>query len=136
MLYRNEVLTISAYIIRRLLQAVLIVIIVTFLVFFLVYQLPGDPVEMLISANMTQDVTPELIEQLRHEKGLDRPIVVQYVDWLGDAIRGDWGRSLMQNYDIAQEIGSRLLVSLSIGLGAFLLGLILGPGLKGKLQAQ
>lgn len=105
----------------------LIVIIVTFLVFFLVYQLPGDPVEMLISANMTQDVTPELIEQLRHEKGLDRPIVVQYVDWLGDAIRGDWGRSLMQNYDIAQEIGSRLLVSLSIGLGAFLLGLILGP---------
>jgi peptide/nickel transport system permease protein len=75
-LYRNEVLTISAYIIRRLLQAVLIVIIVTFLVFFLVYQLPGDPVEMLISANMTQDVTPELIEQLRHEKGLDRPILL------------------------------------------------------------
>ncbi len=114
------------YIIRRLFHAVVIIILVSLAVFIIVRQLPGDPVEMLVSQNVMVTLTEEQIEEVQHDMGLDRPVLVQYVDWLGDVVRGDFGESIMHNYDIGQELLSRVTISLLIGLSAFVVSFIVG----------
>ena len=119
----------SAYIIRRLLQALLVVIMVSFLVFILVRSLPGDPIEMVVTAGTAAAYSPEMIDALRAYHGLDRPVLVQYANWMSRVIRGDLGRSLIQHYDISTEIQSRIVVTLTIGLTAFFLSATIGPAL-------
>ena len=82
-----------AYIVRRILQAIAVVFVISIVVFILVRCLPGDPIEMYVSQAGLTEITPEMIEEIRHDKGLDRPWVVQYVDWLGQMLRGDFGVS-------------------------------------------
>ena len=115
------------YIVRRLLLALLKVMVMSFAVFFIIRLLPGDPIEMLVSKNVYNDMTPEILDQFRRERGLDRPLLVQYVDWLGRVAKGDFGVSIMQNYDIGSELGNRITVTLTLGLTAFAISLILGP---------
>lgn len=115
------------YIIRRLLLALFVVLIMSFMVFFLIRMLPGDPIEMLVARNVYIDMTPEVLDFFRHEKGLDRPLLVQYADWLGKAARGDFGVSIMQNYNIGKELGNRITVTLILGMSAFVVSLIVGP---------
>ena len=69
-----------AYIVRRILQAIAVVFVISIVVFILVRCLPGDPIEMYVSQAGLTEITPEMIEEIRHDKGLDRPWVVQYVD--------------------------------------------------------
>ena len=116
----------GSYLIRRLLQAILVILVVSFLVFVLMRLLPGDPIEMLISSSMLTDYTPEMMDALRHEKGLDQPIGVQYLRWLGQMGRGDFGTSIMQNYNIRDEIKNRVVVTMLIGFAAWLIGLVVG----------
>ncbi|SHH99169.1 peptide/nickel transport system permease protein [Sporobacter termitidis DSM 10068] len=115
------------YIVRRLIHAFVVIVIVSIAVFILIRLLPGDPIEMLISQTQLTETTPEMIEALRHDKGLDRPLPVQYADWFVQMIRGDFGTSIMRNFDIGKEIGNRVTVTLMIGLSAFVIGLVLGP---------
>jgi len=117
----------TSYIIRRLIQAILVILVISFLVFILMRLLPGDPIEMLISSSMLTDYTPEMMDALRAEKGLDKPWLVQYANWLGQMLKGDFGTSIMRNFDISSEIGSRAVVTLLIGITAWLIGLIVGP---------
>ena len=115
------------YIVRRLLHALLIMFLVSIAVFLLVRALPGDPIEMIMSQTALMGYTDEEMEEVRHAKGLDRPVLVQYVSWVGQVLKGDFGNSLMRNYDIGKEIGSRLAVTLLLGLSGFIIGLIVGP---------
>ena len=115
------------YIVRRLLLALLIIVVMSFAVFFLIRLLPGDPIEMLVAKNVYIDMTPEILDQFRKEKGMDRPLLVQYFDWLGKVFRGDFGVSIMQNYDIGKELGNRITVTLILGMTAFIVSLIIGP---------
>jgi peptide/nickel transport system permease protein len=110
-----------------MLYAVVIIIVVSIAVFLLIRMLPGDPVEMLISQSMLTEITPEMIEALRHEKGLDRPLPMQYISWFTQMVRGDFGNSIIRNYDIASELRNRVTVTLLIGLTAFVIGLVVGP---------
>lgn len=123
-----------SYIIRRLLHAVVIIILVSFAVFILVRAIPGDPIDMLVTQNVMVTLTDEQVEQVRHEKGLDRPVLVQYADWLSKVVTGDFGLSIMHNYDIGKELASRVTVSLLLGLTAFVISLIIGP-LLGVISA-
>ena len=116
----------ASYVIRRLLQAILVIIVVSILVFVLMRLLPGDPIEMLISSSMLTDFTPEMMDALRHEKGLDKPIAEQYFQWLGQMLKGDFGNSIMQNYNISDEIKDRVVVTMLIGFIAWLIGLVVG----------
>ena len=116
-----------AYIVRRILQAIAVVFVISIVVFILVRCLPGDPIEMYVSQAGLTEITPEMIEEIRHDKGLDRPWVVQYVDWLGQMLRGDFGVSIMRNFNIANEMQNRVTVTLLIGLTAFLIGLVVAP---------
>ena len=116
-----------SYIVRRLIHAFVIVLLVSFVVFFLIRMLPGDPIDMLLSSQQQQEYTPEQIDAIREARGLNRPIIVQYLDWFTQMLGGNFGNSLMRNFDIGQEMGNRVVVSLMIGLTAFVIGFVVGP---------
>jgi peptide/nickel transport system permease protein len=80
----------SAYLLHRLLAVVPVVFGVTVLVFLVMHLAPGDPAQLMLG----QNATPESLQLLRTELGLDRPIPQQYALWLGRVARGDLGRSL------------------------------------------
>jgi peptide/nickel transport system permease protein len=114
------------YIIRRLFLAVIVLIIVTLMVFFSMRLLPGDPIRMIISFSSQQNFSEEQINKLRHEAGLDRSIIVQYFDWVGDILHGDLGESILYKTPVSKDIFKRLPITLHIGLTAFLVGLVIG----------
>jgi peptide/nickel transport system permease protein len=117
----------SAYILRRLVHAFLVVLLVSVLVFVVMRLLPGDPILMFVTSGDMQSVSPEQVAALRHEYGLDKPLVVQYVDWLARAVQGDMGKSILFHYSVTDEIAHRLPISLSLGLMALIVGVVVGP---------
>jgi peptide/nickel transport system permease protein len=124
----------TAYIARRLLHAALVVLLVSILVFVVMRLLPGDPILMYVTAADMQSSSAEQVAALKKEHGLDRPLIIQYVDWLGKAVRGDMGQSILFHYSVADEIKGRLPISLSLGFMALLVGVIVGP-LIGAISA-
>jgi peptide/nickel transport system permease protein len=97
---------------------------VSIVVFLFIRLIPGDIVQVLSGAR--GDVTPEQRELLRHNLGLDRPIAVQYLDWLGNIVRGDLGDSLRTSRSIRSDIASRLPVTLELTLLSAIIGLLIG----------
>ena len=111
----------------RIILALIIVLLVSFAIFILMRMLPGDPIEMIMSATQLENYTQEQIDAIRHEKGLEKPVLVQYVIWLGQMLRGDFGNSIVRNFNVASEMSTKITVTMIVGLSAFLLGLIIGP---------
>ena len=85
----------STYIIRRIIQAVIVLVFVSLIVFFAMRLLPGDPILMLITPESAAEFTQQQIDELRHQYGLDKPIIMQYFDWIGGIFHGDLGRSIL-----------------------------------------
>lgn len=86
---------------------------------------PGSPARIVLGA----DATSEQIAQFEHAHGLDRPFLSQYAAWLGDVMRGDFGKSFVTGRDVAAEIANALPVTLAIVLFAFLIALVFGIGI-------
>ena len=117
----------TAYIIRRLIIAVIIVIIVTIMVFSAMRLLPGDPLVIFLGQSAAiEQMTEERLDQLRHEYGLDKHPVEQYFDWIGGILQGDLGRSITYRDNVATIMAERFPVTLHIGLVAFVLGNLIG----------
>jgi peptide/nickel transport system permease protein len=115
----------------------------TLVIFFAMRLLPGDPLMIYIAQSQISNIGPEALEQLRVEHGLDRPILVQYFNWASRVLRGDLGRSVFYNNDVASLIAKRLPVTVHIGVLAFIFATALGTlsgllaGLRrGKLADQ
>jgi peptide/nickel transport system permease protein len=108
----------TTYIIRRLLQSVLVVFGVTFLVYMILFQ-TGDPTFLSVSTDATQ----EEVERVRRMLGFDRPWYVQYAEFLGKAVRGDFGTSLRQGLPVTQIVLERLPATLELTLAAILISL-------------
>ena len=100
---------------RRLLATVPLLFFVSLVVFSFVHVLPGDPAVLFLG----EEATPETLAKFRTRLGFDRPLVTQYVEWLGRALRGDLGRSLRTNQPVTEAILQRLPVTLEL-LGAAL----------------
>jgi peptide/nickel transport system permease protein len=115
-----------SFIIRRLVQSVVVLILVTILVFVAMRLLPGDPIFMLLTQHQQTEITQEEIDYMRHQYGLDKSMIVQYFDWLGGVLHGDFGRSILNHVPVADEILRRVPITLNIGLPAFILGIIFG----------
>ncbi|MBN1189087.1 MAG: ABC transporter permease [Dehalococcoidales bacterium] len=116
----------STYIIRRFIQSVIVLILVSLIVFTAMRLLPGDPILMLITREASQEFTIQQLEDLRHQYGLDKPIIVQYFDWLGGVVRGDLGYSILSKAPVTREIMRRVPITLHLGLLAFILGIVIG----------
>jgi peptide/nickel transport system permease protein len=119
---------VTSYIIRRIVQLVVVVFIVSVLVFGIMRALPGDPILLLISGQERTADTPAVIAQLRHDNGLDRSYVVQYVSWIGGALKGNLGKSIDTGNSVSSDILTHLPVTLNIGLLGWIIGTFLGVG--------
>ena len=112
----------AAYILRRILQSLLILIGVSFITFVLLYVLPADPVRQIAG----RSATAQTVENIRRELGLDQPFVVQYARYLAGMVQGDLGRSYLQKTEVAELIASRLPATLLLMLGAIACELAIG----------
>jgi len=120
----------TAYIIRRLIMAVIVLIIVTLIVFFVIRLLPGDPLIIFLGQQATQGaITEETLQALRVQYGLDKPILVQYGNWMWGILRGDLGESIYYHEDVGKLMGERFPVTLHLGLVALVLSNALGIAL-------
>ena len=120
----------TTYIIRRCIIGIIILLLVTILVFLLIRLLPGDPLMVYLgNYNPTGNsaiVTPEQYQALLHQYGLDRPLPVQYWDWLTDVLRGDLGKSIGVGQPIAGLIADAMPRTAYIGIITFLIGVVGG----------
>jgi peptide/nickel transport system permease protein len=104
---------------RRLLATIPLLFFVSLVVFALVHALPGDPAVLFLG----EEATPETLAKFRERLGFHRPLVVQYVEWLGRAVRADLGRSLRTNQPVMDAIVQRLPVTLELMAAALLVSL-------------
>ena len=110
-----------AFVLTRLAQAVAVVLAVA-LIAFAMFQFVGDPVASLVA----QDATPEQREQLRADLGLGQPVLVQFVRFLGNAVRGEFGLSLRQGRKVSSLIAERFPATLELALAAAALSVVVG----------
>lgn len=111
----------TEYFVRRMLQAVIVVIGITMASFGINF-LAGDPTYVLIGD--MRGMTQQDIQDFRHRMGFDRPIPVQYLDWLGKAVKGDFGTSMKFKEDNWAVIAERFPATLQLASSALLVGLI------------
>jgi len=124
-----------AYIIRRLILALIVIILLTVFVFFIMRLLPGDPLLIYISqSNELQAMPYEMIEKLRHDYGLDKPIVVQYVNWVAGVLIGDFGKSTYYSESVGKLMLERFPVTLLLGILSLIFSTFFGI-LAGVLAA-
>ncbi len=121
----------AGYVVRRLLGALPILLGVSVLVFALLHLIPGDPVLAMLG----NEADPRAVRALRQELGLDRPLPVQYVEWLGRVLRGNLSRSIQTREPVARLILERFPATLELAAAALLLG-VSGGVVAGVVSAR
>ncbi len=117
----------TTYILRRLIQAIVVLFIVTWIVFFVMRLLPGDPILIYVGQQSSiQAMPPEQIAALRHQYGLDDNLAVQYIKWIGGIFHGNFGQSIYYHEDVGRLLGERLPKTLYIGFVSLIFGSITG----------
>lgn len=111
----------TSFILRRLGQAFIVLVVMSMLVFTGVYVI-GNPVDVLISPDVTQELRQQVIEQL----GLDKPLWAQYFDFVGNILTGDFGKSFVFNLPVADLIAQRLPATLELAVIAVVLASVIG----------
>lgn len=109
-------------IVRRVLQFIPVLLGITFLAFLLIYLSPSDPVSVRMSAGGIS-VSPEIMESMRRSMGLDRPLLVQYGDWLWNILHGNMGKSYITDADVLDQILKALPYTLKMAGASLLLTL-------------
>lgn len=125
----------ARFIFRRLLQVIPVLFVVGTVVFFAFRVVPGDPAQLALGV----DATPEALAALRHEFGLDRPLVVQYAIWLGGVLRGDLGVSRLEGHRrVVDVLRPKIPVTLQlVVLGmTFALALAVPLGIAAAVKAS
>jgi len=111
---------VSAYVLRRGLQAVVVLLGVSVIVFALVHVVPGDPIRVALGTRFD----PDTYAALRERAGFDRPLVVQYVTWLGSALTGDLGVSFRSGQPVATTLLARLPATVALAVAALVVALV------------
>jgi peptide/nickel transport system permease protein len=117
----------TAYIIRRVIVGIVVLILMTLIVFFAMRLLPGDPLIIFMGQQASSGAMSETqMDAMRHEYGLDKPVMVQYFDWLGGLFRGDLGTSIYYHEDVGELLKERFPITLYIGFLAFIFSNVFG----------
>lgn len=111
-----------SYVVRRLLQGIPVLLGVSVITFILMHVVPGDPVAVAFE----KKADPATIERIRREMGLDRPLPVQYADFLLKALQGDLGRSFQTSQPVAEMIRSAMPATLKLTAAAVLVSVAIG----------
>ena len=109
----------------RLVAAVPLVFAVATLVFFLAQANSADPAGSILGL----DASPEAIEAKRAEFGIDKPLLSQYGDWLGNAVRGDLGTNWFSGEEVTTELSDRVPVTLGMAFGGLVIAIVIGSSL-------
>ncbi|MDQ3500827.1 MAG: ABC transporter permease, partial [Actinomycetota bacterium] len=112
-----------SYILKRMVLAVPVLIGISVVVFLLVRLIPGDVIDLMLGTEGS--LRPEVREQLRQTLGLDQPLYVQYVTWLGDIVRGDLGRSLRTGQPIVENLAGKLPITLELAFLSVVMSLVI-----------
>jgi peptide/nickel transport system permease protein len=113
----------GGFLLRKVAAALIVLLLASMVVFLGVRALPGDPALALGG----EERDPAVLAQIRHDYGLDRPLPVQYVDWLGHVVRGDLGTD-QRKLPVADTIVSRLPITIELAVLAVMLGTFIGVG--------
>lgn len=111
------------YIIRRLFQGLLVLILTSMIIFAVVRVLPGDPV--LTRQGATNIWSEEMAKEMRAKFGLDKPIHIQYIRWIGGALRGDFGISYFNQFSVTELLRRKIWATIELSIAALLLSLVI-----------
>ncbi len=112
----------GAYILKRLISAIPVLLGITVIVFLIMAMIPGDPATAILGSY----ATPENVEKLNRDLGLDKPLVTRYFIWLGNMLQGDFGRSFSLNRPVLDEIMERFNATLILAGVSFVLCTLIG----------
>ncbi|MGG5329459.1 ABC transporter permease [Enterococcus sp. AZ163] len=110
-----------SYIVKRILSLIPVLFIVSIIAFLIVYLIPGGPATAILG----MEASPEQISQMNAQMGFDRPFLVQYVDWLGGIVQGNWGESFFLRQSVLSAIGEYFGPTLSLAIFAQILAVII-----------
>ena len=114
----------NRYVLRRLLATIPVLFLTSIVIFALMRLLPGDPVLIIVGQTQAQ-MSAETVAQIRHANGLDQPLYVQYIVWLGKALHGDFGRSIQSRQPVWDTLQQRILPTMQIGLMSLLISVVI-----------
>ncbi len=112
----------ATYFLKRLLQALGVIFTISLITFFILNIVPGDPVQLMLG----DFATPEAIEAYRHQMGLDKPVVVQYFNWLGGMLTGDFGTSYYKHTAVLTLLSSAFTITFKLAIFSYILALVIG----------
>ena len=120
----------------RIAQIIVVLLGISFITFALVMLSPGDPVRQMLAGNEDIIVSQAEIDALRHELGLDKPFIFQYLDWLGRALQGDFGFSYMVKRPVMDELLQTLpaTVLLALASSVFMLAVAIPAGIYSAVK--
>lgn len=110
------------YVLKRLLLLIPVMIGVTFIVFGIMHLTPGSPAKIKLG----EMAKPEQIEALEKEMGLDKPFIVQYVNYMKKAVTGDFGRSYLSNREVFTEVLQRFPATLKLAIASMVIAVVIG----------
>ena len=110
------------YILRRVIELLIVLFIVSIIAFLLIRLAPGDPAQILAG----EHVTPQILEEIREKYGLNKPIITQYFIWIGQVLRGDFGRSIRTGERVLKELFYRFANTFELSLFAIIIATIFG----------
>jgi peptide/nickel transport system permease protein len=117
----------TTYIIRRCLMGILIILLVTLITFFVVRLLPGDPITIYIGQqSQNGSFTQQQIDAMRQQYGLNDPIFIQYIHWLGGLFKGNLGTSINYHEQVSTLMAERFPRTIDLGVTAFVIANVLG----------
>lgn len=112
----------TSYLIKRLIGIIPILLVASLIVFFMLQLMPGDPVLLLAG----ERATPERIERITKEWGLDQPLYIQYLSFAGKIIQGDFGQSITRNRPVSDLLKTSLPITLELSLAALFVSMAIG----------
>jgi len=110
------------YILRRAIELIIVLFIVSIIAFLLIRLAPGDPAQILAGEHVTQ----EILEEIREKYGLNKPIINQYLIWIGKVLRGDFGRSIRTGESVLKELFYRFTNTFELSLFSIIIATFIG----------
>lgn len=112
----------TQYVLRRLIATIPILLGVTIVVFMFLHLIPGDPARVILG----ERATPEALEQVREQLGLNDPLYLQYLRFIGRLLKGDLGRSIVSNTRVSHELATRFPATIELAVAAMIIATLVG----------